>query len=168
MSATTLVVNDLTAGTTLTNSTAETVLKSHTFPADWFQLGVGHGFTATVRVPSTNSTDTLTLRARLGGTTLTGTVIAVTAAIDVADDDTAVISGSFTFDTIGTAGAGEASSSTVGPDAAGIATGSGQSTALASLDTTAALLLEITGEWSVASASNQCAAQKLQISILPG
>lgn len=162
------IVNDQTAGATLTNTTDETVLKSHSFAADYFQAGNSYRYTATVSAPSTNGTDTLQIRARVGGTTLTGTVIAATAAIDVADDDTAVISGEITCTATGSAGTANASAATAGPDAAGAATGSGQYTAVTGLDTTAALLLEITGEWSAASASNQCAAQSLVIDEMIG
>jgi hypothetical protein len=157
------IVNDQTAGATLTNSTAETVLKSHSFAANFFQVGNSYHFQSEVRVPATNSTDTLVLRARLGGTTLTGTVIALTPTIDVVNGDSAVIQGEFTCTAIGAAGTVNARATTTGPDAASIATGSGQSTAVASLDTTAALLLEITGQWSVAAAGNQTAAENLVI-----
>lgn len=162
------IVNDQTTGSTLTNSTSETVLKSHSFAANFLQAGNSYAFRAAVRCPSTNSTDTLTVKARLGGTTLTGTVIATTAAIDVANDDTAVITGEFTITAVGSAGTGNATSLTSGPDAAGIATGSGTSVALSSLDTTAAILLEITGTWSAASASDQCACYHLTIDEIVG
>lgn len=155
--------SDATVGTTHTNSTDEAVLKSFTFPANSFQVGKSYRFCAGVEIPSTNSTDTLVIKARLGGTTLTGTVLVQSATIDVADDDSAVVWGEFTVTAVGSAGTVESVGFVAGPDAAAVATGSGQFVSVTSLDTTAALYLEITADWSVAHASNQCAGHYLMV-----
>lgn len=145
---------DVADGTTHTNSTDEAVLASYTFPANSWQAGKVYEFVAACEVPDNNSTDTLTLRVRIGGTTLTGTAIFTSGAVDSADGDIAVIRGTLVVRDAD-------SSSTVAyavlgsnPDAATIAAGAHAGT-VASLDATAAIYLELTADWSVAHADNQ-------------
>lgn len=146
------------SGTTLTNSTSETVLASHSLGANALQAGKTYQLRAAVSVPSTNSTDTLTLKVRIGGTTLTGTAVYTSAAVDVANSDLAVIDCEIHVFSVGSSGAARAlTQASTGPDASAIAVGSYYA-AVSSLDTTAAILIELTGTWSVAHADNQCAA----------
>jgi hypothetical protein len=141
-------------GATHTNSTDEAVLASYSFPANSWQAGKVYKFDAAVECPSTHASDTLTLRVRIGGTTLTGTAMFTSNATDVADGDIAVISGTLVVRDAD-------SSSTVAymiagsdSDAASEVMGAHAGT-VASLDATAPILLEVTGDWSAANAANQ-------------
>lgn len=152
------------AGTTHTNSTDEAALASHTFPADFFDEGKVIRFRALCVVADQNSTDTLTVNARFGGTTLTGTAFITTGAVDVADGDIAYIEGELVCRSTGSTGAFVGLGSCVldAPGTATVADGE----VLSSIDTTAALYLEITGDWSVAHADNQVACQSFTVTEL--
>ena len=149
------------AGDTLTNATAETVLGSHTFPANFWRPGKVVKARALVTIPATNSTDTLTGRVRFGAAALTGTAIAATSALDVANDDLIVADVELVCRSVGSAGSIVATV-LLSEDAAGTAAGA-RGQVVASVDTTAATYLGVTGEWSVANAGNQCALQALTI-----
>ena len=80
------------------------------------------------------------------------------AAVDVADNDLAVLDCEIHVMSTGTAGEVRAwTQASTGPDASAIAVGSYYAAAT-SLDTTAAIHFEVTGDWSVAHADNQTAA----------
>ena len=71
------------ASTAVTNTTTETAFSnSHTIPANTLQTGDVLKIRAPGIAPATNSTDTLTLKLKIGST-----VIAATAAADVANND---------------------------------------------------------------------------------
>lgn len=149
------------AGATHTDSTDEAVLASYTCPANFWQTGKVlhlHGY---LRCLSTNSTDTLTVKVRVGATTLTGTAIATSGAIDVANNDVTVYDIWLTCRDADSSGTLACSAALNNPDAATSLIGYG--TEVSSLDFTAALLVEVTGDWSVASASNQVANQQLVV-----
>ncbi len=154
----------IAAGTALTNTTDEAVLGSHPIPAAWFQAGKVLKFETLVRVTDNNSTDTLVVRARFGDTTLTGTAIATTTAVDAVDEDMCLISGTIvcrdpSSSTSGTLVAMVASNDC---DAAG-EPAKHTGTVLSGVDLTGELLLEITGEWSVAHADNSCQLEALNV-----
>jgi hypothetical protein len=158
-----LINVETSAGTALSNSTAETVLSSHSFPAYFWQPGKVVWVRGSVRSTATNATDTLIVKVRLGATTLTGTALFTSATIDQVNDDTCV------FDLMLTCRDADSSSTIVAcgfaspPDATSTAVVSVAPTPTASLDLTAAILLEVTGTWSVASASNSCQLESLNI-----
>lgn len=153
------IIHALTAaGTTVTNSTAETVTTSATLAANHLQAGKTYKIRCGVRAPTTNSTDTLKGRIRLGPTTLAGTVIGETQAIDVANNDTLVIEVQVYCRSVGSSSVLECTSIATGPDSATTASGVGASVQ-ATPDTTAALLVEATLEWDVSSTGNTAAAQ---------
>ena len=79
------------ASEALTNSTTETVLKSHLFPAGFWQVGKVVKARCCVRATATNGTDTLAILPRLGAAALTGTSLGGQAALDVANDDICVL-----------------------------------------------------------------------------
>lgn len=149
------------AGDTLTNSTVETVLASHVFPANFWHVGKVVDLCGAVYVADNNSTDTLTVDLKLGATTLTGTDLATSGAVDVADADACPFRVRLVCTTAGSAGVIE-SVAWIGSDAAGTAPFA-QYTSVSSLDTTGALRFEVTGDWSVAHADNQCAAKFLTV-----
>lgn len=148
-------------GDTLTNSTDEAVLRSHTFPANFWHEGKVVDIVGSVYVADQNSTDTLTVDLKLGDTTLTGTDLASSGAVDVADGDACPFRVRLVCTADGSAGVIEAVA-WIGSDAAGTSPFA-QATIVSSLDTTGALLFEVTGDWSVAHADNQCACRFMTV-----
>lgn len=150
---------DVAAGTTHTNSTDEAVLASYTFPAGFWQAGKTVHAHCLLVIADNNSTDTLTVKVRLGPTTLTGTAIATSSAVDSADADVCVVDIWLTCRDADSSGTIITSVTMNDPDAGGQAV-EGYGVAVASLDLTAAQRLEVTGDWSVAHADNQVASQQ--------
>jgi hypothetical protein len=151
------------AGTALTNSTAETVLASHVFPANFFSAGKVIKVRGSVRSTATNATDTLTVRVRIGATTLTGTAVFTSAAVDQVNDDTCVFDLELVVrdaDSSGTLVVGGFASP---PDATATAVVSIAPAPLTGLDFTGAIRLEVTGQWSVQNAGNSCQAEMLNV-----
>lgn len=148
------------AGTAHTNSTTETVLASYAFPAYAFQPGKVYHLHAAAIATATNSTDTLTVVVRLGPTTLTGTTIGTTGAVDVSDNNVVVV------DLYLTVRDADSSSTVMVTGLATILGAEGTVTARAvfeqvtSLDWAVVQYLELTGDWSVASASDSCRADQ--------
>lgn len=145
------------AGTALTNSTSETVLASTELPAYSKQKDKVYHIHAAAIATATNSTDTLTVRLRVGPTTLTGTVVGSSGAVDVANNDVVTADIWCTVRAAGAASAVLCSGYVATLGAEGTATARVAFEQL-SLDTTVAQKLELTGQWSVASASNSCRA----------
>ena len=151
-------------GTTHTNSTTEAVLASATIPAYAMQAGYRIQFVGKVLVPSSNSTDTLTLNVRLGNTTLTGTVVWTSGAVDVANDDVGWVRGEVVFRDSDSASVWHGGA--VGClDAIGTAAVFSAGTAT-DYDATAAGVIQLTGDWSVAHADNQCAAAVWSVDLI--
>ncbi len=150
----------LADGTTLTNSTTETVLGEYVVPAGYFNVA---GKSLRVKwagsCPSTNSTDTLTLRIRIGtsATPSSNTAVFTGTATDVANND--VFGGEvviFPRSAPSTSGTlvvhGRASNPAAAPSPIIVA-----NKAITTADTTAAIRVQVSGTWSVASSSNQVA-----------
>jgi len=138
-------------GTAVTNTVSETVMATFAIPAGALKQGRIIDFFAATIATSTNSTDTFRYRVRLGG--VAGAVVADTTAIDLANNDIAVISGQVVVREDG------ASGSIVGASHGMLKT-TGFNTLLdaTALDTTAAQTLVLTCQQSVASASNSARA----------
>lgn len=158
-----VIQREVAANAALTNSTAETVLRSCSLPAYSFQVGKRYRVHAQVRATATNSTDTLTVLCRIGPTTLTGTTIASSGAVDVANNDGCVFDLQVMCRSVGSTG------EILVTGAASVLAAEGAATLRyvyedkTSLDMTAAQLIEITGQWSVASASNSCICEQFVI-----
>jgi hypothetical protein len=152
-------------GTTTPAGTSEVVLGSRTFPIGALQAGKVIKFEALTRTTDSNSTDTLTVRVRLGPTTLTGTAILETAAVDQADNDVCRIEGTLVVRDVDGASVIECFGTYNDPDAVGTAVKvwSSKITAL-DLDPQVAVLLEITGQWSASHADNDVAIVALNVS----
>lgn len=153
----------LAAGTALSDSTTETVLDSYNVEAHTFRKNKVLRVKGSVRATATNSTDTLTLKVRVGSETKTGTVVIDSGAIDVADEDIFV----FELDLIARDDPGEdvdivARSLYGGPDAAGSNAKIGHEI-IANEETDADVLIEVTGTWSVANAGNSCQMESLEV-----
>jgi hypothetical protein len=159
-----LIEVDGAAGTTLTNATAETVLKYYSFPAGFWHAGKVVEVTWANLIPSTNSTDTLAVRGRFGAAALTGTVVADGVALDVANDDVSVGRTRIICRSVDAAAQTGVfvCSSLVARDAAATVAG-GNLAVVSSLPVNAATFFGVTGQWSVASASNQVACQFLTV-----
>jgi len=155
----------IAAGTALTNSTTQTVLASTELPA--YSLGSApkhyhvHGV---VIATATNSTDTLDVKVRIGSTTLTGTVVGDSGAVDVADNDKVIIDLDVDVRAVSAAGSVDVIVSGVvsAPGAEGTATARVAYEPL-TLTASTAYKIEVTGTWSVASASNSCRADELTV-----
>lgn len=154
----------IVSGTPVTNTAAETVLASYTIPANTLKAGTRLTVQWMNRVTADSGAGpTLTTRLRLGPTTLTGTTLANTAAID-----TGAAWGSTGNYTVVSRAAPSAASACVGTGFitqfanlnAGAATGAGTGSALivpTNFATNGPLLLELTAQWSVGGADSvQC------------
>lgn len=169
MGAPKLIARIVAAGTALTNSTTETVLASYALatsqplPANFWTVGKQIKIRALVRATATNSTDTLQVRVRMGPTTITGTVIFDSTAVDAADNDVTYVDLTVTCRTVGTSGVLEVMGGGSIEGVAGTATVRARRAAVTSYDTTIDQRIEVTGTWSVASASNSCQAESFEI-----
>jgi hypothetical protein len=150
-----LVYALLVAGAALSNSTAETVLASRSLPAGSLQVGKVYRLRAAVLVTAQNSTDTLAVKIRVGPTTLTGTVVGSSAAFDAVVGDVVTVDLEMVVRNIGSASIVIVSGIVSAEGAEAVATARVAFESL-SLDSTVAQLVEVTGTWSVASASNSC------------
>lgn len=154
------------AGTAKANTdTNEAVLGSYTVPANTFKAGTRVRVQAMVRSPTTTGTDTLTVRLRLGTTTLIGTLALQSTAPDQVNDDCSVMD--FTFVSRAVPGAAAA---IVGhgfltpPDAAGTAAVGGFLIPT-NFATNGALLIEVTGQWSATTATCSCQLESMIVEI---
>lgn len=152
--------NSFTAnGAALTNSIAETVLASYTIPANTLKAGSKLSVKAMISVTADAGATTLTPRLRLGPVTLVGTVLVAGTATDTAANHVFVVE----FDLIAQAAPGAAAACRGWGRYQDLAAAGGafKSAVLgtggvgANFATNGALLLELTGQWSVADA-NSC------------
>jgi len=148
-------IGTLTAtGTPLTGSLAETVLTSVSVPASKLSRGSRVRISYKARVTANNGATTLTVRLRMGPTTLIGAVLATTAAVDTNAGN--IVCGEFMF----TARAAPSAATPVegwgfhqeaaAPGGAFIT----DSFDAANFITNGTLLIELTGQWSAADANS--------------
>jgi hypothetical protein len=152
-------------GTAHTNTTDETVLASVTIPANSIRNGGVVRVSFMAICTATNSTDTATIRLRIGGTTLTGTAVLTGAAVDVANSS--FVTGYFELhcrETPNSAAScvGWGWLSNFGTSSTGVAPVP-QALAATDFATDAAILVEVTNDWSVASGSNSARAESLAV-----
>ena len=139
------------ASSTITNTTTETAFSTtFSIPANRLRVGSVLRLRARASVSSGNSTDTLTLRARL--TNAAGALLGEGPAVDVTNGggDVGDIDLEMIVRTLGGGGT-MVTSGKIGLLTAVNSTGSAGAV---TIDTTAANVLVITAQWSVASASN--------------
>lgn len=135
---------------TIGGATAEAAFaSSYTIPASSLTAGDVISFLAVVTTPTTVSTDTLTARVRLGG--LAGTQIVTSGAVDVANADVWFVKGQIVIRTVGATGTMVAAGQEI-LDAPGTATESWVLQS-AAVNTTTALDLVVTAEWSTTNAN---------------
>jgi predicted RecA/RadA family phage recombinase len=151
-----LNITTLADSAAVTNTVAETIAGTFTIPANTLKPGMVLDFLAAIIAAATNSTDTFRGRVRIGG--VSGTVLADTTAIDLANGDTGVMHGQITVRAVGVSGSIAASSqsvlkTTANPVAIGATT----------LDTTVAQTLVVTIQESVASAGNSAVCSQFNV-----
>jgi hypothetical protein len=159
-----VVYQTVAASSNLTNSTVETAFStgSFSFPANSLKAGDVIRIRAQVDAPTTNSTDTLTLKVKIGST-----VLLATAAVDVANGDTGLLDVELVVRSIGATGSIVANGNwTLGVP--GTATSRAVTLGATTLDTTAAAAITVTGTWSVASASDICALTSMTVELQRG
>jgi hypothetical protein len=145
------LANAVADSTTVTNTVAETTFSTGTaaVPKNTLKVRDLIRVRALVVFPSTNGTDTATLKLKFAGST-----ILTTAAVDVATNDIGLIDATIVIRTIGAAGTFDAFGTYVlgAPGTAVVRAWNSGSTAI---DTTADLTVTLTITWSVANAGNQ-------------
>lgn len=147
-------------GTAHTNSTTESSLASYALAAGTLTPGKLYWFSGTAIATSTNSTDTLAVGVRFGSSaTVASNGGGKGPAIDVANDDIMTVVG--TLD-VQSATRAVLSWVSYGPDNGSTAAGGGGS-AVVTIDQSTAYRLDLTADWSVASASNSCAADSFVV-----
>lgn len=149
-------------GVEVENTTDEGALHTVTFAANSLQAGKVYEFDGACIVNDNNGTDTLTLRLRFGAsaTPTSNTEVVVTAAIDVADADAAVVLAKMHVRSVGTAGVVVIYGAICQPDAIAVGTTPmfGFAKVITGVNTTAALYLQYTADWSAAHVDNEVAA----------
>jgi len=158
------------AGTALTNSTTHTAMASYTFPGGAFaQAGKIYSARGCVRTTATNSTDTFQGRLYLSTATLAGDLLVDSTAVNATDNDlfnfdVTIEVRSVTRETSGLLSAVvivHGIGSVLGVE--GTATPRVIFASVAVADVTVARLLEVSGVWSVASASNSAQVEAFTI-----
>ncbi len=152
-----IVYRSVAASGAIAASSTETAFdKKYTIPANTMKPGDVYRVTFQGIATATNSTDTLTIKAYLGG--LTGTAILTGTATDVANNN--IFAGVFTIvcRTNGASGTFVAVGyHTDVPAASGTATiGITEITASTTVDTTAAQDIAVSAAWSSTNAGNSC------------
>lgn len=152
------------AGTALTASSTETALGSVSIPANTLEVGSIIRMRFQGIATATNATDTLTIKAYLGG--LSGTALISMAATDVANDNVFTGEYELVVRTIGATGTvvGVGTFKSI-PAAEGTMTIKDDILASTTLDTTAAVSMAVSGTWSTTSASNSCRLDILNVSV---
>lgn len=146
------------AGTALTASSTETVLDSYTLPANFLQAGKAFRVSGVIIATATNSTDTLTVKGYLGTSAMAGATLFTTGAIDAANND--VVHFNLLIVPRGTPGSDSTTvlvtghASIVGAE--GTVTQRAVYESISALNSTAAQIVNISGQWSTTNAGNSC------------
>lgn len=154
------VSSNVAASAAITNTTVETAFdKSYTIAANRLTAGDVIRIIAAGKCPSTNSTDTLTVKVKIGST-----VLVATAAVDVANNDRFRCEIVLNVRTIGLTGTIVGSATWV-LGVPGTATVRSDGLDSTTIDTTAAQAITVTATWSVANAGNQVVLDQLNVFI---
>lgn len=156
-----LIYSAEAASAAISNTTTQTAFdKSVSIPANTLQEGDIIRVKAQGIATATNSTDTLNVTLRIGTVDLV-----TTGALDVADNDIFTIEADLVVRTIGASGTFVTMAQTnIGTP--GTATTKAKFKASTTLDTTAAASVNATATWSVASASNSCRLDILNVELI--
>lgn len=153
-----LVYNNVADSAAITNTVTETDFdKNYTFPAGDLKEGDVLDIEAEVTTPSTNSTDTLNLRLKVGTEE-----ICATGAVDVANGDVGHIKAKVIVRAAGAGGNVQGTGHTA-LGVPGTVTAKPFRKAGAAEDLSGAVVVKVTGQWSVANAGNQAVLEHLSI-----
>lgn len=160
-----VVYTNTAASTAISNTTTEALFDTqYSIPADSLRPGQLIKIRYQGIATATNATDTLTIVLYIGG--LTGTALLTHAATDVANNN--VFSGEYELiiRTIGASGTmvGCGTKKSV-PAAEGTATYADDILASTTIDTTAAQVIGVSADWSVANAGNSVRLDFLRVEI---
>ena len=144
-------------GTSLENSTVETILASKTIDGGTLRVGDVIEVVARVWVEDQNTTDTLTLKLYFGTEE-----IVTSGAVDVADNDIGYIHAFVTVRSIGSGGDIEAAG-LVALGVPGTVTAHPFRKAEAAEDLSGDVVISVKGTWSVAHADNECEAEHFSV-----
>lgn len=158
------LANNTAASSNVTNTTTETAFSngSVTIPKNTLQVGDVIRIRGQAVASATNSTDTLTVKVKIGST-----VIATTGAVDVANGDVATFDVTLTVRAIGASGSIVAQG-TISLGTPGTVTAKPFTLGATALDTTVDEVITITATWSVANAGDVVALQSLMVEHVAG
>lgn len=140
--------------TACTNSTAEVVMGTVTIPAFFLRSPYKLGIDCGAKLPSTNSTDTFTLKVKVNSH-----VVATVPAHDAVNNEVLGANVQGSFDNLLL----QARSLAAGSNAAPY----GLHLADLACDTNADVVISLTGQWSVANAGNNAVAKEFIVSLQP-
>lgn len=148
-----------------TSSTNEVVIDTVTLAAGRLGVGKKYRLSGVVRFPATHTTDTATIRIRMGEVTLTGNIIGTAAARDVANNDIVAYELEIT------------PRSATNAEVSGWVTASAASGAAAPLavfkdvtyatNATNPIFLEVTVQFSVSDAGNSAVSERFSLEVYP-
>jgi predicted RecA/RadA family phage recombinase len=149
------------ASAVISGTVTETAFdKSFTIPANTLQVGDVLRVRAQGLCPSTNATDTLTVKLKLGAL-----VLIATGAVDVNNNDLFLLESDLVVRATGTTGTVVAGGlQALGAE--GTVTTKPAKLAASTLDTTAAQAVTVTATWSVANANNQVRLDLFDVELL--
>lgn len=148
------------ASSAISNTNTETAFStSYTVPPSFLTAGRGLEICYQGIATSTNGTDTLLIKAKIGSTALI-----TTAAVDVANDNIFTGCTRVAIRTDGASGTFVAMGSYADPGAAGAALKNAYKASTA-IDTTASQAVTVSATWSAASASNSARLDYLQVNL---
>lgn len=155
---------DSAVGTAVTNTTTETVLNSTSFPEDFLDAKKQIRWVGCVRATATHSTDTLTVKLRIGAAALTGNQLVLTiGATNVADNDVCAWDLRITIRS-GTSAIVDGWYTTLAASGSTVRTYI-EHQAVTLTNTSAATFLGATATWSVADAGNSCQTERWAVMI---
>lgn len=161
-----IVYNSAAVSTTITNTTTETAFDTnYTLKANSLRAGDKIRIRYMGTTPTTNSTDTLTIKVYIGG--IAGTALISGAAVDVANNNTFEGEVEITIRTIGASGTFVATSKYQDPGAAGSTAEKTAVTQSTAIDTTATQQVCVSATWSVASTSNIARLDIISVQVNP-
>lgn len=149
------------ASVTVENTITETSIGSYSVPANTLKQGTTLRIKGSLRVTGNAAADTVTLRIKLGGTTLLTSAALVMIANDVAEYE-ALITG---YDVPGAA-ANVAASARVTASQSGTFSNAAAVPAVSSYATNGALVATATAQWSAASASDVLVATQFSVDVV--
>ena len=146
--------------TTVTNTTTETAIGSHTLPANTIKAGTTVRIRGSFRVTGNAAADTVVIKIKIGST-----AIMTSASLAMVANDVAVYEAAITGYAAPGASAAVVTSSVMFVTVGGTANQKPQATASANYATNGALVLSATAQWSAASASDILVAQQFTVDV---